>query len=164
MRETGEAEPELKNIRQLAPIFHVSLDYLLSEEPIPSPCPAPANPTAAWIDRLPKTLGKLFRRFGWLAGVYIAILGGIFTAIGAISRASYNNFVKSYQQTQDAIFGAFPELGSDLGSLLGNQSNSFLTQNPMVTGLSTLLLILGIGLMIVGIYLAWKLKKLSKEP
>ncbi len=73
--ETGETEPEIGKLRTLAAVFSVSTDWLLSEEEEP---PAPTS-VPNWVDALPGTLRKLFRRYGWLGGVYLMLVGsGIF--------------------------------------------------------------------------------------
>lgn len=81
----------------MAKIFAVTADWLLSqeeeftdsnfgkernEEPKAESPKSSAAP--AWVDDLPHTAGRFFRRFGWLLGVYIAIIGGIIAIFGAI--------------------------------------------------------------------------------
>lgn len=65
--ETGEATPELGKLAQLAATFGVTADWLLSEEEtMPQTPPAPPQSS----DALPRRLGGLLRRWGWLAGLY----------------------------------------------------------------------------------------------
>lgn len=66
--ETGEAAPELSNLAQLAAVFGVTADWLLSEEEA-MPQTA-AEPTRSSDRTLPHRLGALLRRWGWLAGLY----------------------------------------------------------------------------------------------
>lgn len=72
-----ETEPEIGKLRTLAAVFSVSTDWFLSEEEPPAPTSEPA-PATDWVDALPGTLRKLFRRYGWLGGVYLMLAGGIF--------------------------------------------------------------------------------------
>ena len=103
--ETGESLPEVTKLPQLAALFGVTTDFLLSED-APAEDSAPPKPeksaevedfspenhaesgssTADFvravpdavegiIDRLPHFLGKLVRLYGWVAGLRIAVLG-----------------------------------------------------------------------------------------
>ena len=86
--ENGEAMPETAKLPALAKVFGVSIDWLLSEEPAeaevkntpeagleeaqtPSDIP-PRIHSGNWQG----IMGKLVRRWGWLAGVYAAVVGG----------------------------------------------------------------------------------------
>lgn len=62
--ETGEAAPELGKLAQLAAVFGVTADWLLSEEDMPQTAAIPPQ------SPLPRRLGGLLRRWGWLAGLY----------------------------------------------------------------------------------------------
>lgn len=69
--ELGDAAPEVDKLRALAREFGVTVDELLSEEVPREPEQAPPpqhSPTAGW-------LGRMVGRWGWLAGVYIALSG-----------------------------------------------------------------------------------------
>jgi transcriptional regulator with XRE-family HTH domain len=95
--ETAEATPELSKIPMMAKIFGVTADWLLSEEEeFIDPRAGEYkheeynaesqkfSATPSWVDDLPNTAGRFVRRWGWLLGVYIAILGGIIAILGAI--------------------------------------------------------------------------------
>ena len=74
--ETGDAVPELGKLAALAKTFGVTADWLLSKaEPTAGAAPADAHHGSA---------GKLIGRFGWLAGVYIALDGLGIIFIGAL--------------------------------------------------------------------------------
>lgn len=103
--ETGESLPEVTKLPQLAALFGVTTDFLLSED-APAEDSAPPQPeksaevedfaperhtesggsTADFVravpdavdaiaDRLPHFLGKLVRLYGWVAGLRIAVAG-----------------------------------------------------------------------------------------
>ena len=100
--ETGEAQPEIGKLRQLSDAFGVSTDWLLSEEEPVEPKQAPVQNTASEAEKLPGILGKLFRRFGWLAGVYTIVAGTLISIVGLaailISNAMLNGFHESTSQ------------------------------------------------------------------
>lgn len=103
--ETCESLPEVTKLPQLAALFGVTTDFLLSED-APAEGSAPPKPEKSAevedfspenhaesgassadfvravpdaveriIDRLPHFLGKLVRLYGWVAGLRIAVLG-----------------------------------------------------------------------------------------
>lgn len=95
--ETAEAIPELSKIPMMAKIFGVTADWLLSEEEdftTPPPEEDQYNryheesrkdaATPSWINELPNTASTLFRKYGWLLGVYIAIIGGLIAILGTV--------------------------------------------------------------------------------
>lgn len=149
--ETGEAEPELGKLRLLAEAFGVSADWLLSEaEPQPEPTaePSPEPPEySSGIDRLPGVIGKLIRRYGWLAGVYLAFGGFAMTLVGCLARSATRR-----------MFQVFPDMGGTTGDMM----QQFTANNP-VTWMGSVILVLGILLMLAGILLAIILKKRSRE-
>ena len=85
-----------------------TMDWLLSEDPLPEDLPEPEKekkeetvlhiPPQAdgydaqtkrytapdWTERLPGFLRRIFLRWGWLAGVYVAVGGGSIMGIGAL--------------------------------------------------------------------------------
>ena len=81
--ETGEAAPELSKLALLAKTFGVTADWLISEDNPPESAaqgasqkqPAAPAPNANWVDSLPGAVQSLVRRYGWLAGAYIAASG-----------------------------------------------------------------------------------------
>ena len=78
--ETGEALPETGKLAALAAELGVSVDWLLSEaEPEESQARS-----GDWTEGLPKLLKKAARRWGWLAGVYYALLGLFTSGMGAL--------------------------------------------------------------------------------
>ena len=78
--ETGEALPETGKLATLAAALGVSVDWLLSEDE----SEAPQTQSGDWTEGLPKLLKKAARRWGWLAGVYYALLGLFTSGMGAL--------------------------------------------------------------------------------
>ena len=167
--ETGEAEPEIGKLRLLAKEFGVSTDWLLSEdgpeqETAPGGTVRQAAPTAGrgsdWVDALPGALGRLCRRFGWLAGVYIALSGLGITIVGVIARVMFGIMSGS------TVISGLPAgvSSSDIiGQLPGFDSGfQIVSRIPLV--FSGIIIALGVILMIGGVILAVVLKKKFSDP
>ncbi len=161
--ELSEAEPELKNLQLLAKIFDVSTDYLLSEE-IPQQT-AKTEQANSNGDNLPKLIGRLFRRFGWLAGVYIAAGGGIISILGFLFYLACGTMVKSYQDSVDSIVSGMPGLypgdfGGSFGSAASGSIGSFIS---VISGFGVVIILIGGALFLGGILLALYLRKLKSQ-
>lgn len=95
----------------------MTADWLLSdEEPIETPSEPPKAQTEsktwpAWVENLPGALGRLFKRFGWLAGMYVALGGLGFVLVGALALGAGAMMDRQMQQTEawftapDGMFG-----------------------------------------------------------
>lgn len=144
--ETGESSPEVSKLPLLAQVFHVSLDWLLSEaEPEDAPQPGYAPPTPpppTWVDQLPGLIGTLARRYGWLAGIYLVLVGAGFALVGGLARAA------TARMFSFADFNGFGQ--------------SLIRNNP-VTLFGTVILVIGIILMVAGVILAVFLKRRFKK-
>lgn len=167
--ETGEAEPEIGKLRLLAREFGVSTDWLLSEdgpeqEAAPGGTARQAAPTAGrgsdWVNTFPGVLGRLCRRFGWLAGVYIALSGLGITIVGVIARVMFGIMSGS------TVISGLPAgvSSSDIiGQLPGFDSGfQIVSRIPLV--FSGIIIALGAILMIGGVILAVVLKKKLSDP
>ena len=169
--ETGESEPEIAKLKTLAAVFGVTVDFLLSEEEPPeaqtyahkdapeaSDAGTPNYPK--WLDRAPGFIGHGFRRFGWLAGVYAAVVGAFILLIGGAVTVISNLMVHSFESTVDSMV---QEFGS---GFYGNPFESALPQvetfNP-VGILGTVIMVIGAFFVIGGIILAVWLKKKGKQ-
>lgn len=73
--ELGVSTPEPENIIALARIFGITTDELLTGQPSVSPSAGSTDASTTWLDHLPSFLGRYFRRYGWLAGVYLVLFG-----------------------------------------------------------------------------------------
>ncbi len=164
--ETGDSEPEIGKLRALASVFGVTVDWLLSEEEFPREEPeGPAGDTAKpapsnWAESLPGVLGRLFRRYGWLAGVYIAIVGAAFLGIGGLSRFITRRMFASFGSFGESFPSEF--IVDEFGNVVEN-SMTALAQNNPVSIMGGFLMVLGAILLVGGIVLAVLLKKKSRE-
>ena len=102
--ELGDAAPEVDKLRALAREFGVTVDELLSEEAPREPEQAPPprhSPTAGW-------LGRMVGRWGWLAGVYIALSGLGVALVGGLARFAFSQMFRMVS----AGWGAMDPFGS----------------------------------------------------
>lgn len=150
--ETGDAVPEISKLLSLAKTFDVTTDWLLSEEEPEEPSyttnyyqetaswgsnatgsnDAADTTTSAerfekaadeWMDRVPGILGKLVRKFGWIAGVYIAAGGAGFTMLGLIAKAMVNGMINSFNNATNSMFGGFGGFGSSSVTFFDENGN-----------------------------------------
>lgn len=166
--ETGEAIPDVSKIILLAELFAVTTDYLLKDGKAPEPTVS-AGKTASsypdWLDRLPGWLGQLFRRFGWLIGVYIALGGAGFTLVGVLARVMG---AKMYSGLES--FGSLGGL-SGFDGMSGFSTDYGITgleqfttpHDNMFTGFSNVFVVLGILLILAGTVLAIALYRWGKK-
>lgn len=78
--ETGEALPEITKLKGLAEVFGVTTDFLLNDnEDVYMKAEVkshdPFDRFMDWIDTLPAKLAPFFKRYGWLGGILLIILG-----------------------------------------------------------------------------------------
>ncbi len=187
--ETGATQPELDKLAALARVFDVTADWLLSEDepegyespaaeepPQTSVPPRPAYP--AWVDDLPGFFGRTLKRYGWIYGVYLAVVGGLFTGLGALGRYIAGQMMSAAGTLMGSMspfgspmggtsFGAptyVPGLGevyiesSDLTELYG-VTVSGMTQNNPVSLVCGFIMGLGIVMIVGGVILAVLLKR-----
>ena len=86
--ETGEATPELSKLAALCSVLNVSADWLLNDiGPEPPQEDGAAKESSCSPDRLeqlPGFIGRMVRKYGWLFGVYQAVMGTVLSLIGLI--------------------------------------------------------------------------------
>ena len=129
--ETGDAVPEISKLLSLAKTFDVTTDWLLSEEEPEEPDAGTnyyqetadwrSNTTSAerferaaddWMDRVPGILGKMVRKFGWIAGAYIALGGAGFTTLGLIAKVMVNGMMNSFNNATQSMIDGFGGFGN----------------------------------------------------
>ena len=151
--ELGNSLPELEVIVSLAKVFGVTTDYLL--DPGESAEQAPSARQQDWLDRLPGFVGKMFRQYGWLLGVYIAVGGALLTGFGVMVRLMDKWFTNTASGMMQG-FGGFYDPFSGM-----QQMNNMVASNPM-GDIGTGVMVLGLILLVGGIILAVFLKKRGK--
>ncbi len=176
--ELGDATPEVDKLLALARAFGVTPDELLSEAPpaqdqpdadtppAPEPTP-PAGPAPDYFDRATGLLGKLVRRYGWLAGVYVALSGLGVTLVGALARlafgkmfsvalGSFNDFGYGggWSIEMDPGFHGDPSEIADLLGLPGNNVTALTDVGQVFVTIATIILVFGVCVMIAGAILA----------
>lgn len=143
--ETGEALPETNKLAALASELGVSVDWLLSEaEP-----EEPQTRSGDWTEGLPRTIGRMAKRWGWLAGVYMSVVGAIFAGMGLLARYIVSR-----------MFGAF-DMGYGFGMPGFSDTMNSVVQNNPVSIMGGAIAIFGGVLFVAGIALAVWLKRRS---
>ena len=153
--ELGDATPEVDKLVALARVFGVTTDELLSpEEPAagtpPPPSPRPEPPD---YQRGLRGVAWLICRYGWLAGVYIAVSGAGIALVGGLARYAFH---KMFQFT---IGDRFESMGWDvsLPSEFDNYMGISTGISPIGTVFSTIatvILVIGVITIIAGAVLA----------
>lgn len=147
--ELGTAEPEPAKLKLLAETFHVSVDWLLSPDDTPYTPPTQQKPsTSDLVQHLPGALGRLVRRYGWLAGVYLIFAGVGGMVVGALARYLVR------QMFVDPLGLADPNTTPAL--------DHFLSHNP-VSLMGGAFMIVGGVLIVAGIVLTIVLRRRSKR-
>ena len=164
--ELGTSAPELETVVSLARTFGVTTDYLLCDiEPIAKTEVPPAEPEKTdWLDRLPGFIGKMFRKFGWLAGVYLFAVGAMFTGLGALARFMVDRMFIGFDNDFAAIMGGpmgYSGFSDPIFDVYNQQVNNLAANNP-VSIMGTFIIVLGVVMMIAGVILAVVLKKRGK--
>ena len=152
----------------------MSVDWLLSEEePQGAPESAQAAPAqggrADWVDALPGMLGRLLRRYGWLAGVYIALTGAGFALVGGLALGMSRSMTSYFSGVDLDPFGSLGgglsgwTVSGDLpwGTVSGGMAG-FARSNP-VTVFGTVILVVGLCLIVAGVVLAVVLKRRARS-
>lgn len=169
--ETGDALPEIGKISLIAKTFHVTTDWLLSEEEPENsaeqaqnaaafpdvtngqdtPSPAPDAEEHNWIDSVPRVLQTLIHRYGWLAGVRIAFSGALFIAFGVVMRLLTRTVIPVQNTFPFDPYGGVTYGGMGIDSITVSANNGF----DIISGF---VIIIGVVLLITGIALAVLLK------
>ena len=154
--ELGEAMPEITNLATLAKEFGVSVDWLISEEE-----PAKkenvgesedySKKYTAFFDSWTGFAGRMLKRYGWLAGVYLAFAGLGILVIGLLAKVAVS-----------AMFGSFNQTVTSIGGLMPPAMPNILTNNP-VSIMANFFIIVGVIMMIGGAILAVYLRKIGRK-
>ena len=160
--ETGEATPELSKLALLAKTFGMTADWLISEDDPPEGSaaqsqsvqqPAPVQ-SPNWVDSLPGAVRGLVKRYGWLAGVYIALCGCGIMLIGIIAKIVVSSMFSAFGGFDAGIYGGIPGYDTGFGSF---------AQNNPVSVMATIMIIIGLVIAAAGVALVVYLKDKSKD-
>ena len=152
--ELGDATPEIDKLAALARVFGVTVDELISPDSPAGPPPEGAQPPPPPRDHA-GMLGRLIRRYGWLAGVYIALSGAGIALVGALARFAFGRI---FRITLGDYFSGlgwsvdFPQQMGGMPAMISSTGEIFLT-------IATVILAAGIAVMAAGVILAavlWK--------
>lgn len=174
--ELGEASPDIGKLLALAKAFGVTTDHLLNddeepersapqEEPQDVPASPPPPPQPAPGSSLPGFIGKMVRRWGWLAGIYIALQGLGVTLVGALARWGFGSMFADSHRMMDGMGGfgmggnwAYsgpPEAEAAIMEALGiAQQSPFSGFERFVMGFATVILVIGLVMVTGGLILA----------
>lgn len=161
--ETGETVPELNKIVLLCKVFGISTDELLLEETEDEMRQEEEQPpqTASasnWVESVPGVIGRLLRRYGWLAGVYIAVSGLPLTLLGAAARSISKGMMNSFNASLPSMLGDLSGQAVYINGELVRMGTSSAPFNP-VAALGGLIMGIGVMMMVGGTALAVALKK-----
>ena len=160
--ETGEATPELSKLALLAKTFGVTADWLISEDDPPEDSaaqsqsvqqPAPVQ-SPNWVDSLPGAVRGLVKRYGWLAGVYIALCGCGIMLVGIIAKIVVSSMFGAFDNFSAGIYNGIPGYDTGFGSF---------AQNNPVSVMATIMIIIGLVIAAAGVALVVYLKDKSKD-
>ncbi|NMB03902.1 MAG: helix-turn-helix transcriptional regulator [Tissierellia bacterium] len=156
--ETGEAVPEITKLLLLSHTFGVTTDWLLSEdfseadfglsateESSETPERSPSQ-----IEEIPGVIGAILKRFGWLFGVYVAIVGFGMFMMGILASSASRSMMNDFGATFPSSFTV-----DHMGNLVPET-----VSNPVST-MGTGIAVLGFLIMAAGIGLAIYLKSKS---
>ncbi len=125
-------------------------------------------PGASRVDSIPGAIGRLIRRYGRLFGVYLAVAGAVFTAIGALMRGIASSMQQSFNDSVSGFglgaFNAFDTTGIMPGYTVTvtDVAQSIQPSNPVVI-MGTFVIVLGLVMLAAGVVLAIVLKRRAKD-
>ena len=177
--ETGESNPDVTKLPQMAALFGVTTDYLLSDEPVeknaePAEAPEPPqNPPVypEWVNNLPKHMMNMVKKFGWLYGLRVAIGGALMTAMGLLGRWMFKTMFFS---GADTSYGGWTTSGDVPQSILNglNRQSGFVTSGldsfhstawNVASGFTGFIIFLGICTLLCGVVLALVLRSWGEK-
>ena len=142
------------------------MDWLLSDAEPEEPEEEPARPED-WTDKLPRMVRGAAKRWVWLAGVYLAVVGAIFTGMGALVRAMIKSIVGSFYSATEGTSNFFNCMemlvpgGSSIALNTGKAAADLSVNNPVYI-MGSGFIIFGLVLLAAGIVLAIVLKRKSR--
>ena len=153
--ETGEAVPEINKLILLSETFGVTTDWLLSEDFSEADyqlgdLEEPLDRAPSQIEEIPGVIGTILKRFGWLFGVYVAVVGFGMLIMGILASIASRSMINDFEATFPSAFTV-----DHMGNLVPET-----VSNPVST-MGTGIAVLGFLIMAAGIGLAIYLKSKS---
>lgn len=169
--ELGEASPDTGKLLSLARAFGVTTDHLLDEEAEPEGITPPVQPQEASTpppppapeSNLPGFLGRMVRRWGWLAGIYIALQGVGLTLFGVVGRFLFSSFFRSMGGLFDGLPGDGAIYMDTSGQIIPSGASSLSGLQQAMLAIPTLALAIGLVMAVGGLILACVLWKKGKR-
>ena len=169
----------MTKLPQMAALFGVTTDYLLSDEPVeetaePAEAPEPPqNPPVypEWVNNLPRHMMNMVKKFGWLYGLRVAVGGALMTAMGLLGRWMFKTMFFSGAGTS---YGGWTTSGDVPQSILNglNRQSGFVTSGldsfhstawNVASGFTGFIIFLGICTLLFGIVLALVLRSWGEK-
>lgn len=167
--ETGEAMPETNNLLILAKIFGVSVDWLISddEEAVQGKGEKEnySKKYTAFFDSWTGFAGCVLKRYGWLAGVYLALCGLGVEFLGIMAKVALSLIIVSDVDVEQSIMDEFGNViftGGNDAFGVAKITQSAASGNP-VSIFANVFIFIGIVMVTVGIVLAVYLKKIGRR-
>ena len=173
--ERDEAMPETDKIIKIAQLFSVSTDYLLMQEPEQSagkeePFQTQQHQTVSHTINTQR-FERFIRRHGYKAGIPLVGIGGMVDLIALLFRGIWRGAVSgmmgSFDSSVDSMFGnsGIPGFGMGDAMLNGFQQSTQQMGNAASAwgNIFLILLIPGTILILLGLYIIYKGKKLARE-
>ena len=153
--ELGDATPEVDKLVALARVFGVTTDELLSpEEPAAgTPPPPPPRPEPPDYQRGLRGVAWLICRYGWLAGVYIAVSGAGITLVGGLAWYAFHKMFQFTIGDRFESMGWDVSLPSEWDGYMGI-STGISPRGTVFSTIATVILVIGVITMIAGAALA----------
>ena len=179
--ELAEASPDVGKLLALAKAFGVTTDHLLNEDEEPERAAPPAPPQEAapppppeqgQFSNLPGFIGKMVRRWGWLAGVYIALQGAGVALAGTVARLAFGGMFSASSQMMGGFgvpggwtYSGPPELEGAVMDALGAAplASPLSGVQGIFLGIANLIIILGVLWLAAGLVLAFVLWKRGRK-
>ena len=179
--ELAEASPDVGKLLALAKAFGVTTDHLLNEdeEPERAAPPAPPQETApppppeqGQFSNLPGFIGKMVRRWGWLAGIYMALQGAGAALVGTVVRLAFGGMFSASSQMMGGFgvpggwtYSGPPELEGAVMDALGAAplASPLSGVQGIFLGIANLIIILGVLWLAAGLILAFMLWKRGRK-
>lgn len=151
--ELGDATPEVEKLAALARAFGVTTDELLSPEEPAGETPPPRQTDAPSHHRGVGGLNWMIRRYGWLAGVYVALSGAGITLVGALARFAFGRMFRITVGESLENMGWGVAMPQEFQGYMG-MSAGVSSMGEVFLTIATAILAVGVVIIVAGVLLA----------